>query len=100
MLIKNLVIILEDPTTTRTAYKLIKRVFEICPSVKKEFYAIGHYDSNKKHKKRWCIIKNLADLEIEIKSIIQNTFHQLKDWFNPIKIILPKFSMNLIFGKK
>jgi len=33
---KNLVIILEDPTTTRTAYKLIKRVFEICPSVKKE----------------------------------------------------------------
>jgi len=33
---KNLVIILEDPTTTRTAYKLIKGVFEICPSVKKE----------------------------------------------------------------
>ncbi|HET6715856.1 MAG TPA: hypothetical protein VFG90_01910 [Nitrososphaeraceae archaeon] len=32
---------------------------------KKEYYAIGHYDSNKKHKKRWCIIKNLADLEID-----------------------------------
>jgi len=33
---KNLVIILEDPTTTRTAYNLIKRVFKIYPSVKKE----------------------------------------------------------------
>jgi hypothetical protein len=32
---------------------------------KKEYYAIGHYDSNKKHKKRWCIIKNLAELEID-----------------------------------
>ena len=33
---KNIVIILEDPTTTRTAYNLIKRVFKIYPSVKKE----------------------------------------------------------------
>lgn len=33
---KNLVIILEDPTTTRTAYNLIKRVFKIYPLVKKE----------------------------------------------------------------
>ena len=24
---------------------------------KKEYYVIGHYDSNKKYKKRWCIIK-------------------------------------------
>ena len=43
---KNLVIILEDPTTTRTAYKLIKRVFEICPSVKKE-----NLSKTKKHYK-------------------------------------------------
>ena len=43
---KNLVIILEDPTTTRTAYKLIKRVFEICPSVKKE-----NLSNTKKHYK-------------------------------------------------
>lgn len=33
---KNLVIILKNPTTTRTAYNLIKRVFKIYPSVKKE----------------------------------------------------------------
>ena len=33
---KNIVIILEDPTTTRTAYNLVKRVFKIYPSVKKE----------------------------------------------------------------
>jgi len=33
---KNIVIILEDPTTTRTAYNLIKRVFKIYPSVEKE----------------------------------------------------------------
>jgi len=43
---KNLVIILEDPTTTRTSYKLIKRVFEICPSVKKE-----NLSKTKKHYK-------------------------------------------------
>ncbi|OGD14325.1 DNA-binding protein WhiA [Candidatus Atribacteria bacterium RBG_19FT_COMBO_35_14] len=43
---KNLVIILENPTTTRTAYKLIKRVFEICPSVKKE-----NLSNTKKHYK-------------------------------------------------
>ncbi|HCL90362.1 MAG TPA: DNA-binding protein WhiA [Candidatus Atribacteria bacterium] len=33
---KKLVIILEDPTTARTAYNLIKRVFKIYPSVEKE----------------------------------------------------------------
>ena len=33
---KDLIIILEDPTTTRTAYNLIKRVFEMYPSIKKE----------------------------------------------------------------
>jgi len=33
---KNIVVILDDPTTTRTAYNLIKRVFKIYPSVKKE----------------------------------------------------------------
>lgn len=33
---KNLVIILEDPTTTRTAYNLIKIVLKIFPSVKRE----------------------------------------------------------------
>jgi len=33
---KNIVIILENPTTTRTAYNLIKRVFKIYPLVKKE----------------------------------------------------------------
>jgi DNA-binding protein WhiA len=33
---KNLIIILEDPTTTRTVYNLIKRIFKIYPSVKKE----------------------------------------------------------------
>lgn len=43
---KNLVIILEDPTTTRTAYNLIKRVFEIDPSVKKE-----NLSNTKKHYK-------------------------------------------------
>ena len=32
---KNLVITLEDPTITRTAYNLIKRVFKIYSSVKK-----------------------------------------------------------------
>jgi hypothetical protein len=43
---KNLVIILEDPTTTRTAYNLIKRVFKIYPSVKKE-----NSSNTKKHYK-------------------------------------------------
>ena len=43
---KNLVIILEDPTTTRTAYNLIKRVFKIYPSVKKE-----NLSNTKKHYK-------------------------------------------------
>ena len=43
---KNLVIILEDPTTARTAYNLIKRVFEIFPSVKKE-----NLSNTKKHYK-------------------------------------------------
>ena len=43
---KNLVIILEDPTTTRTAYNLIKRVFEIYPLVKKE-----NLSNTKKHYK-------------------------------------------------
>ena len=33
---KNIVIILEDSATTRTAYNLIKRVFKIYPSVRKE----------------------------------------------------------------
>src|SRR5665648_67415 len=39
-----LFIILEDPTTTRTAYNLIKRVFKIYPSVKKE-----NLSNTKKH---------------------------------------------------
>src|SRR5665648_1156277 len=39
-----LFIILEDPTTTRTAYNLIKRVFKIYPSVKKE-----NISNTKKH---------------------------------------------------
>lgn len=43
---KNLVIILEDPAATRTAYNLIKRVFEIYPSVKKE-----NLSNTKKHYK-------------------------------------------------
>jgi len=43
---KNIVIILEDPTTTRTAYNLIKRVFKIYPSVKKE-----NLSNTKKHYK-------------------------------------------------
>lgn len=43
---KNLVIILEDPTTTRTAYNLIKRVFKIYPLVKKE-----NLSNTKKHYK-------------------------------------------------
>jgi len=33
---KSIVIILEDPATTRTAYNLIKRVFKIYPLVEKE----------------------------------------------------------------
>ena len=41
---KYLFIILEDPTTTRTAYNLIKRVFKIYPSVKKE-----NLSNTKKH---------------------------------------------------
>ena len=41
---KYLFIILEDPTTTRTAYNLIKRVFKIYPSVKKE-----NISNTKKH---------------------------------------------------
>jgi len=41
---KNLVITLEDPTTTRTAYNLIKRVFKIYSSVKKE-----NLSNTKKH---------------------------------------------------
>jgi len=41
---KNLVIILEDPTTARTAYNLIKEVFRIYPSVKKE-----NLSNTKKH---------------------------------------------------
>ena len=43
---KNLVIILEDPTTARTAYNLIKRVFKNFPSVKKE-----NLSKTKKHYK-------------------------------------------------
>ena len=43
---KYLVIILEDPTTTRTAYNLIKRIFKIYPSVKKE-----NLSNTKKHYK-------------------------------------------------
>jgi len=43
---KNIVIILEDPTTTRTAYNLIKRVFKIYPLVKKE-----NLSNTKKHYK-------------------------------------------------
>lgn len=43
---KSLVVILEDPTTTRTAYNLIKRVFKIYPSVKKE-----NLSKTKKHYK-------------------------------------------------
>jgi len=41
---KYLFIILEDPTTTRTAYNLIKRVFKIYPTVKKE-----NISNTKKH---------------------------------------------------
>ena len=43
---KNLVIILEDPTTTRTVYNLTKGIFEIYPSVKKE-----NLSNKKKHYK-------------------------------------------------
>lgn len=43
---KNLVIILEDPTTTRTAYNLIKKVFKVYPLVKKE-----NLSNTKKHYK-------------------------------------------------
>ncbi len=43
---KKLVIILEDPTTARTAYNLIKRVFKIYPSVEKE-----NLSNTKKHYK-------------------------------------------------
>jgi len=43
---KNLVIILEDPTTTRTVYNLVKKVFKIYPSVEKE-----NLSNTKKHYK-------------------------------------------------
>jgi len=43
---KNIVIILEDPTTTRTAYNLIKRIFKINPLIEKE-----NLSNTKKHYK-------------------------------------------------
>jgi hypothetical protein len=69
---KNIVIILEDPTTTRTAYNLIKRVFKVYPSVKKE-----NLSNTKKHynvkipflKETERILKEL-NLNWENKSIL------------------------------
>ena len=59
---------------------------------KKEYYVIGHYDVNKKYRKRWCIIKNLADIEIndqkyysEYIPLIKNSIKYYKD--NPNKLL-------------
>ncbi|HSF51330.1 MAG TPA: hypothetical protein VLA74_11265, partial [Nitrososphaeraceae archaeon] len=58
---------------------------------KKEYYAIGHYDANKKYKKRWCIIKNLADLEIDDQKYYSEYIPSIKSSIlfykdNPTKI--------------
>ncbi len=86
----------------------------------KEYYVIGHYDSNKKHKKRWCIIKNLADIEIDdqkyyseyipsIKRMVQlfykddpiKIFHDFSLWEKVVKILIdigwsPKYAQNKV----
>lgn len=90
---------------------------------KKEYYVIGHYDTNKKYKKRWCIIKNLADIEIndqryfsEYISMIKNntlsckndpdkllTYFDLNFWSKSVKILTDigwprKFAIDKIYA--
>ncbi len=76
---RNLVIILDDPTTARTAYNLIKRVFKIYPSVKKENLS--------NTKKRYIVIipfleeteKILKKLNLSWQNVRSHNKHYIKE---------------------
>lgn len=65
---KNIVIVLEDPTTTRTAYNLIKRVFKIYPSVKKEYLS----NTKKHYKVKISFLKETAKILKELNLSWEN----------------------------
>jgi len=67
---KNIVIVLEDPTTTRTVYNLIKRVFKIYPSVEKE-----NLSNIKKHYK--VTVPFLKETERILKELNLNWVNEL-----------------------
>jgi len=65
---KNIVIVLEDPTTTRTVYNLIKRVFKIYPSVKKEYLS----NIKKHYKVKISFLKETAKILKELNLSWEN----------------------------
>lgn len=65
---KNIVIVLEDPTTTRTVYNLIKRVFKIYPSVKKEYVS----NIKKHYKVKISFLKETAKILKELNLSWEN----------------------------
>ena len=87
---KNLVIILEDPTITRTAYNLIKRVFEIYPSIKKE-----NLSNTKKHYE--VKISSLKETERILKEL--NLNWEKVSIPNRQNIVGKRLNLNKIFYK-
>ena len=87
---KNIVIILEDPTTTRTAYNLIKRVFKIYPSVKKE-----NLSNTKKYYK--VKVPFLKETERILKELNLNWGN--KSIYNKQHIRERRSNLNKIFSK-
>ncbi len=65
---KNIVIVLEDPTTTRTVYNLIKRIFKIYPSVKKEYLS----NIKKHYKVKISFLKKTAKILKELNLSWEN----------------------------
>jgi len=65
---KNIVIVLEDPTTTRTVYNLIKRVFKIYPSVKKKYLS----NIKKHYKVKISFLKETAKILKELNLSWEN----------------------------
>jgi len=70
---KSIVIILEDPATTRTAYNLIKRVFKIYPLVEKEDLS----NTKKRYKVKISFLKETERILKELNLIWENEHKHL-----------------------
>ena len=83
---KNIVIILEDPTTTRTVYNLIKRVFKIYPSVGK----VNLSNTKKHYRVRISLLKETERIFKELNLIWENEHIHNKQYIGEKRFNLSK----------